>query len=98
MTRREYPIRLTINDRLIVRVVIDPHYELKHGRSVSDAVILDLVRMLSGSSFEPESEADGYQYFVSDHLVLNSRRYKLIWLLEKDALYIGVVNAYRRRN
>jgi len=85
------------NGRAITKVVIDPHYELKHSGSVNDAVILDLVRMLAGASFEPESEIGGFQYFVTDNLVLNEKRYRLIWLLEERKLYIGVVNAHRRR-
>ncbi|MEK6705043.1 MAG: hypothetical protein AABZ06_04595 [Bdellovibrionota bacterium] len=97
MTRREYPIRLTINGRRIIKVVIDPHYEVNHSSSINDAVILELVELLTGSSFEPEMELGNFQYFVSDNLVRSSKRYKLIWLLEKNALYIGVINAYRRR-
>lgn len=97
MTRREYPIRLTVNGRRIVKVIIDPHYELKHSNSIDDAVILELVRLLSGQSFEPEMENEDFQYFVSDNLVLWSKRYKLVWLLEQNALYVGVVNAYRRK-
>lgn len=96
MTRREYPIRLTINGRRILKVIIDSHFELKHSSSINDAVILNLVRLLSGGSFEPETESGNFQYFVSDNLVLGSKRYKLVWLLESDELYVGVVNAYRR--
>lgn len=97
MTRREYPVRLTINGQRIVKVIIDPHYELKHGSSINDAVILNLVRLLAGGRFEPDMENENFQYFVSDNLVLGSRRYKLVWLLERNALYVGVVNAYRRK-
>jgi hypothetical protein len=98
MTRREYPVHLAINGRRIARVIIDPHYELKHGSSVDDTTILDLVALLSGSTFEPEAETGNFQYFVSDNLAVDSRVFKLIWLLEKNELYVGVVNAYRRRN
>jgi hypothetical protein len=97
MTRREYPIRLTINGKQISKVIIDPHYELKHGGSICDAIIFDLVRTLDGGEFELEAEPSHFQYFVSDRLQSDSKRYKLVWLLEKHELYIGVINAYRRR-
>lgn len=96
MNRREYPVRLTVNGRNIVKVIIDPHYELKHSRSITDSLILELVALLSGKSFEPDAETAGFQYFVADNLVLGENRYRLIWLLERDELYIGVVNAYRK--
>ena len=38
--RRDYKISITVNSRDVTRVVIDPHYELKHGDSVDDEVIL----------------------------------------------------------
>ena len=56
MTRREYPIDIRVNNRQISKVVIDPHYELKHSSSVDDSIILKLVLMLSGENFEPDSE------------------------------------------
>lgn len=97
MTRRDYPIHLIVNGTRINRVVIDPHYEKKHAASIHDALILDLVRMLAGKSFEIDSESGGFQYFVSDNLMLGTGRYKLIWLLEANQSYLGIVNAYRRK-
>ena len=29
-------------------------------------------------------------------LVVNKKRYRLVWLIEKEELFIGVINAYRR--
>jgi hypothetical protein len=97
MNRREYPTKLTINGRRIVKVIIDPHYELKHSRSINDDLILELVQLLSGGNFEPDATDATFQYFVSDNLILKSKRYKLVWLLEKNAIYIGVINAHRRK-
>ena len=94
--RRDYKISITVNSRAITRVVIDPHYELKHGDSVDDEVILSLVQMLDGKIFAPEAENDGFQYFKTDPLTLNGVNYRLIWLLEENEIYIGVVNAFRR--
>ena len=94
--RRDYKISITINSRAITRVVIDPHYELKHGDSVDDEVILSLVQMLDGKTFAPEAENDGFQYFKTDPLALDGVNYRLIWLLEENEIYIGVVNAFRR--
>ena len=94
--RRDYKISITVNSRAVARVIIDPHYELKHGDSVDDEVILSLVQMLDGKTFAPEAENDGFQYFKTDPLTLNGVNYRLIWLLEENEIYIGVVNAFRR--
>jgi hypothetical protein len=97
MTRREYSVQLTVNGRKVSKVIIDPHYELKHSRSVNDEVILELVKQLADKTFEPETEAGDFQYFVSDDLTIGPRQFRLVWLLEKNEIYIGVVNAYRRK-
>jgi len=78
-------------------VIIDPHYELKHSRSINDDLILELVQKLHGGSFEPDETIEGFEYFVSDNLQLSGKFYKLIWLKEKHQIYIGVVNAHRRK-
>ena len=97
MRRREHDIKITVNGLKIVKVVIDPHYELKHSDSVDEQTILRLVALLDGLRFEAEDTDSPFQYFVADGLVLKSKRYKLVWLLEDNKLYIGVVNAYRRK-
>lgn len=94
--RRDYQISITVNNRAVTRVVIDPHYEVKHADSVDDEIILSLVNMLDGKIFTPEAERDGFQYFKTDPLDLNGVSYRLIWLLEKNEIYIGVINAFRR--
>lgn len=96
MSRREYAINITVNEILITKVIIDPHYEAKHGESVNDEIIVNLVRTLDGQTFEPDDEKPPYSYFVTDNILLNEKAYKLIWLLEDHEIYIGVINAYRR--
>lgn len=78
-------------------MVIDPHYELKHGASVSDQVILDLVELLDGGVFPLQEKTGTFEYYVTDGLKLDEKLYKLVWLLEDNELYVGVVNAYRRK-
>jgi len=94
--RRDYKISITVNSRAITRLVIDPHYELKHSDSVDDEIVLCLVQLLDGKTFTHEGESDGFQYFKTDPLELNGINYRLIWLLEKNEIYIGVINAFRR--
>lgn len=96
MSRREYNIQITINGHKITQVIVDPHYEAKHSGSINDQIVLRLVQLLDGQFFEPDDIDVSYRYFISDGLVLDGKRYKLVWLLEDDKLYIGVVNAHRR--
>ncbi|MBL7664534.1 MAG: hypothetical protein JNM93_05330 [Bacteriovoracaceae bacterium] len=95
MNRREYSVRVKINGILITKAIIDPHYEEKHAESVNDEIILSLVKSLDGKSFEPDDEKPPYFYFVTDKIELDEKFYKLIWLLEENEIYIGVINAYR---
>jgi hypothetical protein len=97
MKRREYGIEITVNGQVVHKVIIDPHYEEKHGASVDDQIVLELVKQLDGELFEPEAIQPPYTYFVTEGMELNGKRYKLIWLLEDDQLYVGIVNAYRRK-
>ncbi len=94
--RRDYEVSIVVNDVLINKVIIDSHYERKHADSVTDEIILELVKTLDGQEAEPNSTEDPFTYFVNDAIEYKGKTYKLIWLLEDRQIYIGVVNAYRR--
>lgn len=95
--RRAYRIDITVNGIKINRVVISLHYEKKHSDSMNDDLILDLVGLLDGNEFIPEKIDGAFQYFKSEPLILNKKKYRLIWLLEENQIYVGVINAFRRR-
>lgn len=95
MKRREYTIDIVFNGINIKKVIIDPHFELKHSKSVNDEIILQLVNKLDGELLIPDDIKQPYSYFVEE-IILNSKRYKMIWLIEDEQIYIGVVNVYRR--
>lgn len=96
MDRREYSTVLIVNDIIITKVIIDPHYEEKHSSVIDDNIILCLVKTLDNEMHEPDDIDGPYEYFVKDKIELAGKYYKLIWLLEDNELYVGVVNAYRR--
>lgn len=96
MSRREYSISITVNEILISKVIIDPHYEEKHAKSINDEIILELVKTLDGKLFDPDDEKVPYSYYVTDKIEYAGKLYKLVWLLEDHEIYIGVINAYRR--
>ena len=87
---------MTVNGRSIDEVVIDPHYEQKHSKLMDDDLILELVGLLDGKFYEPQDQRSGFQYFVADPLELRGSKYRLVWLLQDEKLYVGVVNAFRR--
>lgn len=96
MSRREYDVCIVLNQRRIIKAIIDPHYEEKHAQSISDDIILALIKTLDGEELEPSGEDYPFTYFVRDRIELDKKFYKLVWLLEEGRAYIGVVNAYRR--
>lgn len=71
-------------------------YEIKHHDSIDDQLIIALVTKLDGGRFEPVAVDGGFEYFVEDRILHEGRFYKLVWLLEENEIYVGVVNAYRR--
>lgn len=97
MKRRTYNVDINVNGFAIKRVIIDSHYELKHRESVDDKIILQLVEKLDGGEFRAIDNEDEFLYFVNDKIQLGGKFYKLVWLLDKNEIYIGVVNAYRRK-
>jgi hypothetical protein len=83
--RRRYSVRIYVNGRRVNEVVIDPHYEIRHGKDMTDELILELVKSLSGLSFVPEP------------LWHEGRAYRLVWLTHPEESYVGVRNAFRSK-
>lgn len=95
--RRAYKIKsIFINSIRLNKVVIDPHYELKHSEFINDELILDLVKQLDGRQESPV-EVDGAYSYYATLIEFEGMQYRLVWLLEDKAIYVGVVNAYRDR-
>lgn len=97
MKRGSYSVSITVNGQKIKRVIIDAHYKLKHSSTISEELILELVGLLDGGDFSPETKAHSFEYYMNENLVLENKRYRLVWLIEKEELFIGVINAYRRK-
>lgn len=93
--RRKYPIKLTVNSIKVSTVLISDHYEEKHSESINDSLILKLVSLLDNTISEPKQTTGDFAYYVNILEVRPTKFYKLIWLLENDKVYIGVVNVYR---
>lgn len=95
MSSTNYKIEpIVVNDLLINEGVIDGHYKEKHGSYMDDNKILEIVRRLDGRKQLPDTEVAGFSYFAS-LLEYQGKRYRLVWLLEKQTIYLGVINAYR---
>ena len=96
---RIYPTRIMVNGLTFRQVVISTHYERKHKAIINDHLILDLIQLLHHRRFLPSAVDDsGFQYFVTDPLVLNAKPYRLVWLIPPDQSYLGVRNAFRRKH
>jgi len=93
--RPEYPLKITINGRNLNRVVIDQHYRLKHGQSMNDEIILDLVKTLDGKKFPPEKIQGENEYFTVEPVYRLEKPYRVVLVLCLTDDYLGVVNAFR---
>lgn len=92
--RVSYSIELRINGLLIDEVIIDQHYTKKHF-DVNDWIILELLKNMNHKSSDLKSIQGNYSYYVVDPVFHNKKPYRVIFLLEKDCSYIGVINAFR---
>jgi len=88
---------ITINQRKISEVIIDPHYEEKHSESINDELVLNLVKALDGGNYIPQTRRGVFEYFVRNDISYGGKLYRLIWTLEDTKIFIGVVNAFRRK-
>ena len=87
---------VTVNGIGFAEVWIDPHYEVRHGDTITDNLILELVRQLEARPHSPESiRDDGYQFYVSDVWYLQ-KPYRLVWIAPPGNGYLGVRTAFRR--
>lgn len=95
--RKTYKIAMiTVNGVRVNQVIIDQHYNEKHRDHMSDQLILKLVKELDGRRELPDEKTGTYSYYAT-LIVFDEKPYRLIWLLEDHAIYIGVVNAYRSK-
>jgi hypothetical protein len=94
MGRKHFDIiEIKVNGKLANRVIIDSHATERHP-DITDETVLDLVLMLNEVEQIPDDIKAPYEYYVS-LLLLNSKQYRLVWLLEEGELYVGVITAYR---
>lgn len=93
--RRSYSAELVVNGRRITEVVVDPHYEAKHSE-ISDELILKLLDLLDGKEFKPEERDGEWEFFMIDQLEYEEKRYRLVWRMRDQCLFIGVINCFRR--
>jgi len=94
MARRTFHIQpIIVNGRPISRVVVDDH-ATEHHPDVTEDTILDLVRLLDGMEQAPDDTKPPFDYFAT-LLPLQDKQYRLVWLLEDEQLYVGVLTAYR---
>ena len=93
MSRRKYDIQvIKINGSSINKIIVDEHVD-KH-KDITDDLIIDLVRLLDGTENIPDDQNGLYEYFATLHTI-NEKQYRLVWLLEENQLYVGIITAYR---
>jgi hypothetical protein len=88
MERPEYSLKITINSKQLSRVVIDQHYKQNHSE-FNDQLILD------GKTYDAEATRGDFEYFRVEPLEVNTKPYRLIFLLCIGDDFLGVVNAFR---
>jgi hypothetical protein len=97
--KREYVTQDVINGRKFRRIVIDSHYEKRHGDTMTDTVIVDLLRALQEARQVPEATTeDGFEIFVTEPVFRKGKPYRLVWTTHPDENCVGVINAFRRRH
>jgi len=95
--RRSYAINIKINKCVFKEVIIDPHFEIKHSKIMDDESILALVQNLDGRVLEPIGiDKDGFCYFKTEPMYFKGKPFRLVWLIDPENRYIGILNCFRR--
>jgi hypothetical protein len=86
--RRSYRISVKINGWPFETCVIDPHYEKKHGESVNDFLILELLHSLDGRTLQSvATDSSGFEYYVLDPVYFDSKPYRLFFTASGHGLH-----------
>ena len=93
--RREYPAKIVMNRQEFLRVIIDPHYQDKHGDSVNDELILKLVNSLNHQEHPVGLVRDGFYFLKIEPVRWLGKPYRLILTFRPGDDFLGVINAFR---
>ena len=95
--RRRYDFSIFVNSRAYSGVVIDPHYQIRHFKSMNDHLILKLMKEISGRNYLPTGVSqEGWEIYVNDPVMFENKLYRVIWCSHTSEDYLGVINAFRR--
>ncbi len=92
--RNSYNLTLSINGRVLRRIIIDQHYALKH-KDINDALILQLLRTLNHETFNIDIKKGEFEYFAIEPVTFENKHFRLILVISEHEDYLGVVNAFR---
>ena len=92
---RIYRQDVSFNGKHFIEVWIDPHYEEKHGESIDDELILELLLSLADMDVDIAGKIRGFTYYEGE-VMHRSKCYRLILVTPPDLSYLGVRNTYRR--
>lgn len=94
MKRLSYHVQIVFNRRMINEVIVDQHYSNKHPE-INDGIILELVKKLNYQYRLPEKRDGKFSYYVEDPIFYDLKPYRLVYLIQENCHYIGVINAFR---
>lgn len=66
-----------------------------HSESISDDLILNVVKTIDGRFFEVAEELGDFQYFKTEPVYFDDKPYRLIFLLYLYEDSLGVINCFR---
>lgn len=95
---QRYKLNVYINRTWFHDVLVDSHVNERHGDSINEQTVLELVKLLHMEFYISEgTDENGFEYFVNNELRLGEKVFRLVWLIPADKSYIGVRTAFRRR-
>jgi hypothetical protein len=89
-----YAISISFNGRLFTELIIGQYYKKNHPE-MNDELILKLIIQLDNLVAHPADLKDDFLYFKEEPIFLENKPYRLIFVIEKNGKYLGVINAFR---